>query len=182
MPESVAALPPGWVTCPDHGHIGTATTLTGRLRLLYDHHTRHHAPTPNVGQLPAVDWRRQALDAIRQLAATGRPFVISQVIHYGVPDPPNPRTDWPRIQADAVALGWIEPTGALGHSIRPTTKGSAVTEWRGTSAARDATWKPTAYPPAPYNAPNSSSAPSTTAAPPKSQHSSRHSTVTASTR
>ena len=103
------------------------------LRAWQQHHRAEHT---EQHQLPSVTWREQAMLAMRALAARGEPFVISQVIDYGVPDAPNPRTDWSNIQKEAVALGWIEATGRLGHSVRPSTKGSPVTEWRGTYAAR----------------------------------------------
>jgi hypothetical protein len=102
------------------------------------HHDRTHGDAETLHQLPGVEWHEQALQAIRTLAATGQPFVISQVIKLGVPDAPNPRTDWSRIQGEAEALGLIEQTGRLGHSIRPTAKGSPCAEWIGTFAARRA--------------------------------------------
>lgn len=100
-----------------------------------NHRARIHGEGGTVTQLPGVDWHEQALQAVRALAATGEPFVISQVIEYGVPDAPNPRTDWANIQREAEAFGWIIATGKLGHSVRPTTKGSPCTEWVGTYAA-----------------------------------------------
>lgn len=102
------------------------------------HRSNVHSEGRTVTQLPGVDWHTQALQAVRALAATGKPFVISQVIELGVPDAPNPRTDWARIQGEAEALGLIEQTGRLGHSVRPTTKGSPCAEWIGTYAARRA--------------------------------------------
>lgn len=98
------------------------------------HRARIHGEGNTVHQLPAVDWHTQALQAVHALAAKGDPFVISQVIEYGVPDAPNPRTDWSRIQGEAESLGWIEQTGRMGRSVRPTTKGSPCAEWRGTYA------------------------------------------------
>jgi hypothetical protein len=105
---------------------------------LWAHYAKSHRgePLPVVTQLPAVDWHTEALRAVRALAAKGEPFVISQVLEYGVPDAPNPRTDWSRIQREAKDLGWIEETGRLGRSVRPTTKSSPCAEWIGTYAAR----------------------------------------------
>lgn len=91
-----------------------------------------------VHQLPSVDWHARALRAVLELAARGEPFVISEVIHLGVPDAPNPRTDWSNIQREAESLGWIKATGRLGRSVRPTAKKSPVTEWVGTAKARSA--------------------------------------------
>lgn len=114
----------------------TVATLNEGADLLWQHNAEKHrgiTPTP-IHQLPTVDWHSQALQAIRALATKGEPFVISQVIEFGVPDAPNPRTDWSRVQKEAENLGWIEQTGRLGRSVRPTTKGSPVAEWRGTYA------------------------------------------------
>lgn len=91
----------------------------------------------DIHQLPAVGWHRQALTAILDFASKGEPFVISAaLLAHGVPDAPNPRTDYSNIQREAVSNGWIEPTGKHGKSVRPTTKGSGVTEWRGTARVR----------------------------------------------
>ena len=125
----------GWAKCHEcsweiHGTVpGTA------LHAWRTHHDRVHGDATTVTQLPGVDWHTQALQAIRALAAKGEPFVISQIIEYGVPDAPNPRTDYANVQREAETLGWIEQTGRLGRSVRPTTKGSPVAEWRGTWAA-----------------------------------------------
>lgn len=108
------------------------------LRALDDHvDTEHFGRARDVVQMPTVDWHAAAMRGVLTLAKSGRPFVISQVIELGVPDAPRPRTDWARIQREAQLLGWIVPTGRLGHSVRPTTKGSPVTEWIGTAKARE---------------------------------------------
>ena len=106
--------------------------------LLWAHDAEAHRgePAAAIRQLPGVDWHTQALQAIRALAAKGEPFVISQIIEYGVPDAPHPRTDYANVQREAETRGWIEQTGRLGRSVRPTTKGSPVAEWVGTYAAR----------------------------------------------
>jgi hypothetical protein len=114
------------------------TSQKAALSAWRSHHDREHSLDASVHQLPTVDWHSRALRAVLELAAKGDPFVISEVIHLGVPDAPNPRTDWPRIQREAADLGWIVKTGRLGHSVRPSTKGSPVTEWIGTAKARRA--------------------------------------------
>ena len=126
-------------SCRDCDWEQPAATYGAASNALWTHYLDTHTNLPapaEVKQLPAVDWHAQALAAIRTLSATGKPLVISQVIDLGVPDAPNPRTDWAKVQREAESFGWIEKTGALGHSVRPTTKGSPVTEWRGTFAVR----------------------------------------------
>src|SRR5881394_2549514 len=103
-----------------------ADDATG-YRWLIDHDATHR-DVEVIRQLPTVDWHGLALQAVRELAASGKPFVISEVIRLGVPDAPSPRTDWANIQREAEALGWIKATGRLGRSIRPTTKRSPCTE------------------------------------------------------
>lgn len=117
---------------------GWSASLLGDagIAAFHRHVNTAHTDQGEVHQLATVDWHRAALEAVHELARRGLPFVISQVIDFGVPDAPNPRTDWARIQREAEGLGWIEPTGRLGHSTRPTTKGSPVTEWIGTYAVR----------------------------------------------
>lgn len=122
----------------DHGCIPvTVATPQEGCDWLWQHELEKHRgqPASALHQLPTVEWHTQAMQAIRALAMKGEPFVISQVIEFGVPDAPNPRTDWSRVQKEAENLGWIEQTGRLGRSVRPTTKGSPVAEWRGTYAA-----------------------------------------------
>jgi hypothetical protein len=103
---------------------------------LWNHHAHDHLdePLPAVTQILGYDWHRQALEAIRTLAATGKPFVISDVIELGVGDPVNPRTDWPKVTDEAKRLGWIEHAG-FAQSSRPTARSSAVRQWKGTYAA-----------------------------------------------
>lgn len=134
-------LPAGWVRClvdDECGVIGVRPTVRERAQLLNQHYDQVHLGLQSaIVQLPSVDWHAQAMTAIRALAVSGRPFVISEVINVGVPDAPNPRTDWANVTNEAQALGWIEPTNRLGHSVRPKTKGSPVTEWVGTAKARE---------------------------------------------
>src|SRR5690242_11622572 len=89
---------------------------------LWHHDEVEHRGLGDIHQMPNVDWHSRALRAVLELAAKGEPFVISQVIHLGVPDAPNPRTDWARIQKEAEDMGWIRQTGRLGRSVRPTAK------------------------------------------------------------
>ena len=124
-------------TCATCGAKMSHPTIQGISDQLWQHHATAHRgePLPALTQLPAVSWHRTALDAIHTLAATGRPFVIADVIELGVGDPANPRTDWPKVTAEAQALGWIEPHG-YAQSTRPTAKSSAVRQWIGTYAAK----------------------------------------------
>lgn len=106
---------------------------------------RHGQTTPETtsGVAPApstrdsADWRTQALDAIAQLAATGREFTVYEVAELGVPEPPNPQTDWGLLTRDARHLGLIDPvknedgSPKAVESKRPATKGSLVKVWRG---------------------------------------------------
>jgi len=124
-------------TCATCGDRIVITRLGGRDEL-WQHDEQQHRGMVEIHQLRDVDWHSRALTAVLELASTGEPFVISEVIHLGVPDAPNPRTDWARIQKEAEELGWITSTGRLGHSVRPTAKRSPVTEWIGTAKARKA--------------------------------------------
>lgn len=122
-------------TCGERIHV----TRLGGHDELWEHDLREHrGQQAEVTQMPAVTWHEQAMQGIKTLALSGKPFVISDVISLGVPDAPHPRTDWPRVTNEARDLGWIEQTGRLGHSARPSTKGSPVAEWRGTTKARNA--------------------------------------------
>jgi len=115
-------------------------TYAAASTALFAHYDTAHTDRPapaELHQLPAVEWHRQALQAIHALAATGEPFVIADVQKYGVTDPPQPRTDWPKVTAEAEQLGWIEHCG-YAKSTRPTVRGSAVRQWRGTFAVRRA--------------------------------------------
>lgn len=86
----------------------------------------------------SADWRTQALTVIEKLAATGHPFTVFDVAHYGVPEPPDPAHDWGRLARDARHIGLIEPVkdeagdDKAVPSKRPETKGSLVKLWRGT--------------------------------------------------
>ena len=134
-----ATRPPGFVFCSLCATlIGTAPTRPERGRVLDEHFDRVHlGRQTEVRQMPTVDWHTQALTAVRTLAETGRPFVISEVIRLGVPDAPNPRADWGRLAKEAQELGWITPTGGLGRSVRPSAKSSPVAEWVGTVKGRN---------------------------------------------
>lgn len=124
--------PSGYVACVEHGVIGTAPTLLERSRMLARHWDGDHlGRAATITQLPGVDWHTEAMTGLLTLCRSGRPFVVSEVIRLGVPDAPNPRTDWPRVQREARDNGWMVATGRLGHSVRPSTNGSPVTEWIG---------------------------------------------------
>ena len=126
-------------TC-DHGcDVGTHPTTRAASDALAAHYDEAHlGQMAEVRQMPSVDWHTQAMQGLLTLCRSGRPFVVSEVIELGVPDAPNPRTDWAKVTNEARDNGWMVPTGALGHSVRPTTKGSPATEWIGTAKARGA--------------------------------------------
>ena len=90
-----------------------------------------------IPSLASADWRTQALAAVEKLAATGHPFTIFDVAHYGVEEPPDPAHDWGRLARDARHLGLIEPVkdeagdDKAVPSKRRETKGSLVKVWRG---------------------------------------------------
>lgn len=126
-------------TCTTCGDARTFTSVRDASSWLWTHDlTAHRGQQPEIVQMPGPDWHERAMQAVLALARSGRPFVISEVITYGVPDAPNPRTDWSRIQREAEGLGLITQTGRLGRSVRPTTKGSPVAEWVGTAKATGA--------------------------------------------
>src|SRR4051794_1971600 len=53
-------------------------------------------------------WEAAALDALLQLARSGREFVIFDVKDYGVGEPPDTAHDWGRLAAKARHIGLIE--------------------------------------------------------------------------
>lgn len=89
-----------------------------------------HEPDP-LPQIAGVTWRSQALDALAQIAATGRVFTVFEVANYGVGEPPGGHHEWGRLARDAHHMGLIEHVGFT-ESKRPGTKASAVKTWRGT--------------------------------------------------
>lgn len=97
--------------------------------------------TPMLPTLASANWRTQALTAVEQLAATGHPFTIFDVAHYGVTEPPDPAHDWGRLARDARHMGLIEPVkdeagfDRAVPSKRPETKQSLVKLWRGRRTA-----------------------------------------------
>lgn len=125
-------------TCATCGEARTFPTLKTASTWLWEHDESHRGIASEVVQMPSVDWHTQARTALLTLCRSGRPFVVSEVIELGVPDAPAPRTDWPRVTNEMQAEGFMVPTGRLGHSVRPKTKGSPVTEWQGTVKAKGA--------------------------------------------
>jgi hypothetical protein len=92
-------------------------------------------PVEPVRQLPSVEWRTRALDALVQLAATKATFTVFEIAEYGVGEPPAPRTDWGKLTRDAEHMGFIrhardnEGRELSARSQRPATKGSLVSVW-----------------------------------------------------
>lgn len=127
-------------TCASCGHPVTGSTLKETSDKLWAHYDEAHLGRQSeVVQMPGVTWHEQARQGLLALCRSGRPFVVSEVIELGVPDAPNPRTDWARVTNEFRDEGLMVPTGRLGHSVRPTTKGSPATEWIGTAKAQGGT-------------------------------------------
>ncbi len=80
------------------------------------------------------EWVAKADAAIRDLAATGRPFQAFDVVQAGCPEPGSPSWWGPRFRI-AAKRGLIESAGGS-KSIRPGTRGSMLNTWRGTATAR----------------------------------------------
>ena len=125
-------------TCAACGQKFAGFTTRAASDALWSHDEVDHrgGGLADIHQLTTVDWHRQALQAVLAFARTGKPFVISAaLLSHGVPDAPQ-AGDYRRIQAEAEANGWIEQTGRMGRSVRPTTKGSPCAEWIGTPRIR----------------------------------------------
>lgn len=78
-------------------------------------------------------WLHLAGEAIREVAATGRPFT-TDTIWDRVGKPPEPRAMGAAIRA-AMKAGLIEATGGYEQSSRPEAHARPVKVWRGTAEA-----------------------------------------------
>lgn len=132
MPDPSGTTPttPTWrCRIPGCTATGQATTRDAALAAFNRHVDTHDTHPPM--QLASTTFREQALDAIQQLAATGKPFAIAQAHDLVTATPVDPRTAWPAVTREAVKLGLIEWAGEYTDSPLATTKGSAVKLWRG---------------------------------------------------
>jgi hypothetical protein len=97
--------------------------------------TTKPTPLPGMPEPPATDyetWEALVRPVFEQAAATGRPFLCWVVADdHNLPHPPNQRLDWARLVKALRHDGLICWSG-----YGAARDGSAVKEWRGTSAAR----------------------------------------------
>lgn len=79
------------------------------------------------------EWRNRALDAIRDLAATGLPFTADEVIAaVGLPDVgPNRNNAVGAVFSAAAKRGWIVKTGHYRPSRRVLAHARVVAVWVG---------------------------------------------------
>lgn len=87
---------------------------------------------PNLEQV--VDetdpwWRASAMQALTDLAATGRPFDAYDITELGVVDPPHPN-HWGALFRAAATAGTIVHAG-WHRSRRPGRAGGVCSVWRG---------------------------------------------------
>lgn len=82
---------------------------------------------------PAWSWRSDALDAIWELAASGRTFTADDVVAVvGLPDfGPNRNNAVGAVFSSAAKRGWIVSTGVYRKSRRPEAHARVIAVWAG---------------------------------------------------
>lgn len=81
-------------------------------------------------------WRDGAARAVEALAASGRPFLISEIREdpYSIPEPHHP-SQWGGLAHSMAAAGIIRHVG-YARSTAPSRHRSVVSVWQGTSRTK----------------------------------------------